>query len=657
MNIQQQLRQRFERVLAERVAEAGNWASMLRPVGDPRFGDYQANFAMPLAKQLGVNPQEFAREVVAKVELSDLCDPPEVAGPGFINLRLRTDWLADRLAGHVADDRCGVEPVAQPLRCIVDFSSPNVAKPMHVGHLRSSVIGDALYRILKFLGHSVLSDNHLGDWGTQFGMILYGYKNFLDRAAYQREPVSELARLYRLVSQLEGYHAAVADLPRLRAKLAEADANLRALQESPEPADKKGLEARKKGLKQRTAEQAGLREEIGSAERKIAAVEQTGSLRELAGQHPKIAEQARLETSRLHGGDPTNTALWEEFMPACRAALDRMYERLGIHFDMTLGESHYQPALAGVVASLRSKGLAVDSDGAVCVFVEGVEAPFIVQKRDGAFTYATSDLATIADRVERLRADVVLYVVDSRQADHFKLLFATARKWGYTAVDMRHISFGTILGDDRRPFKTRSGDTVGLESLIDESVTRARQIVDTNDGQKPTGAELDETTRAQVAEVVGIGGIKYADLSQNRETDYVFNWDKMLALTGDTATYMQYAYARVCGIFRKGQVDRAELRGMGGRLLLEHPAERGLAMQLARFHEVLDAVVTDYRPNLLTDYLYALANLFSTFFEQCPVLKAETPELRRSRLLLADLTARTIHQGLQLLGIETVEKM
>jgi arginyl-tRNA synthetase len=291
------------------------------------------------------------------------------------------------------------------------------------------------------------------------------------------------------------------------------------------------------------------------------------------------------------------------------------------------------------------------------VFIAGVEAPFIVQKRDGAFTYATTDLATIADRVDRLQADVVLYVVDARQADHFKLLFATARQWGYTGVDLRHVSFGTILGDDRRPFKTRSGDTVGLESLIDEAVVRARQIVDGNEAQKANGPELDGAARGGIAEAVGIGGIKYADLSQNRETDYVFSWDKMLALTGDTATYMQYAYARVCGIFRRGQIDRAELRRNGGRVVLEHPAERGLALQLARFHEVLDAVVLDYRPNLLTDYLFALSNLFSTFFEQCPVLKAESSELRVSRLLLADLTAQTIHRGLHLLGIETIEKM
>ena len=657
MNIQQQLRQRFEAALSGRVPDAKAWAGMLRPVADPRFGDYQANFAMPLAKQLGTNPQELARDIVSRVDLADLCEPPEVAGPGFINLRLRTPWLADRVQVHLADDRCGVEPVAQPLKCIVDFSSPNVAKPMHVGHLRSSVIGDALYRILKFLGHTVLSDNHLGDWGTQFGMILYGYKNFLNADAYRADTVGELARLYRLVSQLEGYHAAVAELPKLRARLSEADAQLRQLQAAPVPADKKGQESHKKGLKQRSSEQAGLREEIGSLERKIAGVEGDAALATLARQHPRIAEEARLETSRLHAGDPTNTALWREFMPACQAALDRMYDRLGIHFDLTLGESYYQPGLASVVASLKERGLAVESDGAICVFIAGVEAPFIVQKRDGAFTYATTDLATIADRVDRLQADVVLYVVDARQADHFKLLFATARQWGYTGVDLRHVSFGTILGDDRRPFKTRSGDTVGLESLIDEAVVRARQIVDGNETQKANGPELDDAARAGIAEAVGIGGIKYADLSQNRETDYVFSWDKMLALTGDTATYMQYAYARVCGIFRRGQIDRAELRRNGGRVVLEHPAERGLALQLARFHEVLDAVIFDYRPNLLTDYLFALSNLFSTFFEQCPVLKAESSELRVSRLLLADLTAQTIHRGLHLLGIETIEKM
>jgi arginyl-tRNA synthetase len=344
-------------------------------------------------------------------------------------------------------------------------------------------------------------------------------------------------------------------------------------------------------------------------------------------------------------------------MPECLAALNRMYDRLGIRFDMALGESHYQPALAAVVDDLKQKGLAVDSDGAVCVFIPGVDAPFIVRKRDGAFTYATTDLATIRDRVDRLGANLVLYVVDARQGDHFKLLFETAQRWGYGKVDLRHVSFGTILGDDRRPYKTRSGDVVGLESLIDEAVARARRIVDENDERKTTGGDLDDAARQKIAESVGIGAIKYADLSQNRETDYIFSWDKMLALTGDTATYMQYAYARVCGIVRKGEIDRESLRGGTAQIQLEHPAERALALQLLRFHETLDGVAIDFRPNVLTNWLFETANRFSTFFENCPVLKAETESLKQSRLLLADLTARCLERGLSLLGIETIERM
>jgi len=293
----------------------------------------------------------------------------------------------------------------------------------------------------------------------------------------------------------------------------------------------------------------------------------------------------------------------------------------------------------------------------VCVFIPGVEAPFIVRKSDGAFTYATTDLATIRYRVGKLTADAMLYVVDSRQSDHFKLLFETARRWGYDQVDFRHISFGTILDEKKQPYKTRSGDTVGLESLLDEGVAEARKIVDAGDDAKPEGRELDEAARARIAEAVGIGAIKYADLCQNRESDYVFSWAKMLATKGDTATYMQYAFARVCGIFRKGNIERQAVRQAGGAITLGASAERALALQLARFSEALDDAAAECRPNFLTQYLFQTANCFSTFFDECPVLKAETAELRASRLLLADLTARVIAQGLELLGIQTIEKM
>jgi len=308
-----------------------------------------------------------------------------------------------------------------------------------------------------------------------------------------------------------------------------------------------------------------------------------------------------------------------------------------------------------VVADLEAKGLANESDGARCVFIEGNNAPFIVRKQDGAFTYATTDLATIKYRVEELHADEILYVVDARQGEHFKLLFETARLWGYDKTVCRHVSFGTILGDDKRPFKTRAGDTVGLESLIDEAVQKAREIVDQNDDQKPTGAELDEAARKTIAEAVGIGGLKYADLRHNRDSDYVFSWQKMLATEGDTATYIQYAHARVCGIFRKGDVERSGVSGTA--LQLVQPEERALALQLVRFAEAVDDVAFDYRPNQLTQYMFELANAFSSFFVNCPVLKADSAELRGSRLHLCDLTARVLETGLSLLGIAAPQKM
>jgi arginyl-tRNA synthetase len=334
-------------------------------------------------------------------------------------------------------------------------------------------------------------------------------------------------------------------------------------------------------------------------------------------------------------------------------ALDKVYEKLGVSFDKTLGESFYQSMLADVVADLRDKGLAICSDGAICVFTEGNAAPFIVQKSDGAFTYATTDLATIRYRVEEFGAQVMLYVVDTRQSEHFNLLVDTARRWGYEDVEIQHVNFGTVLGDDRRPFKTRSGDTVGLESLLDEAVARAYDVVVAND---PAGS-LDEDTRKSVAEAVGIGGIKYADLHHNRESDYVFNWDKMLAKNGDTATYIQYANARINGIFRKGKIDLAKLRSEAESLQLEHASERGLFLQVLSFGDALAVVQREMRPNMLTQFLFDTANRFSAFYQDCPVLKEEDDSVRTSRLLLCDLTARTLTRGLALLGIDAPKQM
>jgi arginyl-tRNA synthetase len=581
MNILVELRNRFAAALTALVDDEGavsELCGLVLPSQDAKFGDYQANMAMPLGKRLGKPPRKVAAELVARLDLADLCEPPTIAGPGFINLRLRDAWLAGVLRHASPDvDRIGVDRTESPRRFVLDYSAPNVAKPMHVGHIRSTVIGDALYRVLKFQGHEVTSDNHIGDWGTQFGMIIYGWKQFGDEAALARSPVEELTRLYKLANQM-----AIDD--------------------------------------------------------------------------PRVNAAVLAETAALHAGDATNRALWDRFLPACLTEIDGVYQRLGVSFDHALGESFYEEALPDVVADLQAKGLATESEGAVCVFNEGHKAPFLVQKKDGAFLYATTDLATIKYRVEHWRPDAILYVVDHRQSDHFKQLFATARRWGYDQIELEHVSFGTVLGDDGKPFKTRSGTSVGLMGLLDEAVERAHRIVCENDDARPEPL-LSAEDRLAVAERVGIGAIKYADLAHNRTSDYKFSYDKMLAMTGNTAAYMQYSYARVRSIFDKGGVDPGRLRLSGSEITLDHPAERALALSILQFSEALDRVTADYRPNYLTDYLFDVASKYASFFENCPVLKAESDELRTSRLLLCDLTARTIERGLNLLGISVVGRM
>jgi arginyl-tRNA synthetase len=667
MNPLSLLRERFAAALAGFTSDPLPYAEMVKPAQDARFGDFQANCAMPLAKQVGAKPRDLALQIVSRLEVADLCEPPDVAGPGFINLRLRDDWLAARVSALASDERLGVAPAEQPRTIVVDFSAPNVAKPMHVGHLRSTVIGAALVRILRELGHTVVGDNHIGDWGTQFGMIIYGYKHFRDDAAYQQNPVQELARLYRLVNQLCDYHESIVELPRQREALARREAEAKALSAgggdkgTGGPADKAKKEF-EKSLKKLRREVDEQREAVASLEKKAAAVEGDAALGPLAAAHADIVRLTRQETARLHAGDPENRRLWNEFLPHCLAALQRIYDRLEIRFDITLGESFYDPLLAGVVADLEAKGLATESNGAKCVFLEGNDAPFIIQKGDGAYTYATTDLATIRYRVSELHADEILYVVDHRQSEHFKLLFETARRWGYADVGLRHVVFGTVMGPDGRPYKTRSGDTVGLESLLDEAVAKARQIVAANDDarrddQDRPAPELSEAQRDAIAEVVGLGGIKYADLKHGRDSDYVFDYDKMLAMTGDTATYMQYAYARLCGIFRKGAVARETLRNGPQAVVLGPPAERALALELCRFEEALLAVAVDARPNQLTQYLFELAGKLTAFYEHCPVLKAEDEATRQSRLRLVDLTGRVIERGLGLLGIGVCEQM
>ena len=658
MNVLTELRSRFRRALQSLDADAGRFADMVLPSQDAKFGDYQANCAMPLGKQLGKPPREIAQQLIDTVEVSDLCDPCEIAGPGFINLRLKNVWLIEQLHQVAGDSqRLAIAPDEQPRTIVLDYSSPNVAKPMHVGHIRSTVIGDALCRVLRFLGHQVISDNHIGDWGTQFGMIIYGYKHFVDERALADDAVGELSRLYRRVNQLVEYHETVnSKIPALEQQIVENAKQLDQMHDATIPEDPKEHRKVNKRLKQTESQLAELRKSLDGLRKKLLVVDEDPQLAKIAAEHQDIGAAVLAETAALHAGDATNRGLWEKFLPPCLEEIESTYRRLNVSFNHTLGESFYEDRLAGVVEDLEQKGLVKESDGAKCVFLEGHDAPMIVQKQDGAYLYATTDLATVEYRLQQWSPEAILYVVDHRQSLHFEHLFATVRLWGHEDIELKHISFGTVLGEDGRPYKTRSGSAVGLTGLLDEAVERALQVVVENDDARPEPL-LTEAERHEVAERIGIGGIKYADLSHNRTSDYVFNYDKMLAKTGNTATYMQYSYARVRSIFGKSGIDAETVHSARAKILLESATERALALALLQFSEALDRVVEDYRPNHLTAYLFELASRYSEFFENCPVIKAETDELRTSRLVLCDLTARTIALGLELLGIEVVERM
>jgi arginyl-tRNA synthetase len=589
MNPLHLVQDRIRPALRGLVADVEPFAAMVKPTQDAKHGDYQANCAMSLAKVLGKKPREVADEIKARLDCGDLLEAPDVAGPGFINLRLQTGWMAQQLQAMARDDRLGVPAAPAPKTYVIDFSSPNVAKPMHVGHLRSTIIGDSLARTLRFLGHRVITDNHLGDWGTQFGMMLYGYRRFLDQQAFERDPVRELARIY---------------------------VHVRSLMKSDEDDEAKG---------------------------------------------DPIADAAREETAKLHTGDPENVRLWKLFMPHCMGEIERVYRRLDVKFDHTHGESFYNEMLPDVVKSLLEEKVAEPGEGGAIIVRFSADNVALVQKRDGAFTYATSDLATIRYRVTTWRPDAILYVVDFRQALHFKNLFAAARRWGYQQLALEHISFGSVLGPDGKPIKTREGGAVELDSLLDEAVARAAKVYDTILQESRERGEdvpdLSEDEQRRIYEAVGLGAVKYADLSQNRTSNYVFDYDKMLAMNGNTATYMQYAYARNRSIFRRGQVDVQQLRDDPPLPVLASPHERALGMQLLRLEEALLRAAEAYQPSEITSYLWDLAKTYSGFFQNCPVLKAETPQLRDSRLLLCDLTARVIQCSLELLGIRTVERM
>jgi arginyl-tRNA synthetase len=583
------------------LPDADASAVLVRPCPDPKFGDYQSNALMSLAKARKMNPLQLAANVLAKLDVGVWCEKVEIAGAGFLNFRLKSSALSGALQAaargeHLFFEKVGRDdqPAGPPVRTVViDFSSPNVAKPMHVGHIRSTILGDCLARTLRLLGHRVITDNHIGDWGTQFGKLVVGWKKHLDPAALKTDPIAEMERLYKLVNAAS-----------------EAD--------------------------------------------------------------EKILEAARQELVKLQGGDAETLRLWHEMIALSQKQFDTIYGRLGVRFDHTLGESFYNPQLKPLVDELVAKGLARESEGAIAIFFDVPpqlkEQPALIRKSDGGFNYTTTDLATLAYRLETWRPDEIIYVTDGRQQLHFQQVFAAFRNWqsvlsegrsprgpekngrrgtppSEKEVNLAHVWFGSILSEDGKPFKTRSGETVKLADLLDEAEERAFRIV------SEKNPDLPEAQRREIARVVGLGAVKYADLLPNRQSDYVFSWDKMLALQGNTAPYLQYAYTRIKSIFRK-----SEFRIPNSEIFLAAAEEIALARHLLNFGLTLEAVVEEYRPNFLCNYLYELAGKFTSFYENCPVLKADDVS-RASRLALCDLTARVLRQGLDVLGIETVEQM
>ena len=556
------------------AADIGGSPVVLQPAKNADFGDFQINGVMGAAKQLKQNPRELAQKVADALAESQVIESAEVAGPGFINLRLRAEFLAQNIQTALHSEHLGVTSAAQPKTVVIDYSSPNLAKEMHVGHLRSSIIGDSISRVLEFLGNKVVRQNHVGDWGTQFGMLVaYMVEQQQDNAEFE---LSDLEQFYRA-------------------------AKVR-FDESPE-----------------------------------------------------FADTAREYVVKLQGGDEHVLALWKQFVQISLTHAQNVYNTLGLKLtpEDVSGESRYNDDLQPVVDDLTAKGLAVDSDGAKVVFLdefknkEGEPAAFIVQKKGGGFLYASTDLACIRYRVGRLKGNRLLYVVDTRQALHFDQLFTTSRKAGYLPenVEAQFIGFGTMMGKDGKPFKTRSGDTVKLVDLLSEAVDRATTLV------KSKNPDLSAEEAVKIGQTVGIGAVKYADLSKNRTSDYVFDWESMLSFEGNTAPYLQYAYTRVQSVFR-----RAGEWNNNAQLILTEPLEKQLAVELLKFEDVLNNVAETSYPHYLAAYLYQVATLFSRFYEACPIIKAEG-EVRETRLQLAKLTGDTLKQGLELLGIETLEVM
>jgi len=586
LTLTQQLTERLseaiQKIQSSKIPEG--YSASVTAAADTRFGDYQTNAAMALAKDLGIAPRELAAEIIELLEIEDICKGPEIAGPGFINFRIKDNAIESRINRIRECSRLGVENARLPEKILIDFSSPNIAKPMHIGHIRSTIIGDCLARVSRFLGHEVIADNHIGDWGTPIGQVIYGWKNYLNEKDFNEDPIRELLRLYQMAK-----------------------------------------------------EQFDSDEEVNKA--------------------------CLEETVRLQSGNEESLALWNRFKDITMAGSQKIYDRLGIVFNSTLGESFYEDKLGPLVDELLSNKIAQESDGAVCVFSnnelepkndpllvkrdgEWVPVPCIVRKKDGGFNYATTDIATIDHRVNEIKADTILYVVDDRQSLHFRQLFEVARQRKID-TNLKHVSFGKILGDDKKPFKTREGAVPDLSSVLQEAVDRARKVVEEKSNN------LSEEEKNNVAERIGIGAVKYAELSQARVSDYVFSWNKMLSLQGNTAPYMINAYVRTRSIFRKLGEDSPEI---SEKLSISADAERTIAMKLCQYGEIVPEILSDHRPNILATYLYELAQSFHSFYEQCPVLTTEGIT-RNTRLALCQTTSAVLKHGLGLLGIFPPEKM
>lgn len=537
---------------------------------NPEFGEYQCNDAMALAKVLKKKPRDIAQEVVAKAGDHEAVERLEIAGPGFINIHLKAQWIIDCLVAMAGDERLGVPAVGQGKTVVLDYSSPNVAKPMHIGHIRSTIIGNSIDRMFHLLGYRVISDNHIGDWGTQFGIIMMGYRHFADKAAMESEPVEELERIY-----VKSYEQSKNDEDWL--------------------------------------------------------------------------QKCRQETVKLQAGDAENVALWKQFVSVSMAEFERIYRRLGVSFDLVRGESHYNDRLKGMVELLEKKGLARESEGATVVFLEEEKLPVcIVRKTDGGFNYAATDLATVASRIEEFNPDRIIYVTDERQQGHFRQVFAICRRLGYT-VNLDHVWFG-LMRLPEGTFSTRQGNVIKLERLLDEAETRALKVV------QDANPEMPADQQKEVARAVGIGAVKYADLSQNPQTTITFTWDKALSLEGNSGPYLQYAYARIASVRDKYAEKFPGVDPEKSPIKFTEDVERMLALKILRFPEVLIKAANNHRPSIIADYLFDLAQTYSTFYQNVPFLKA--PEgIRESRVRICSITASVLKKGLGLLGIETPSRI